>query len=269
MLTGIAVVQMTSSMNLYENLEVASTLIQEAAQKGAKLVVLPEMFPLFGEKETDKIKIAEDYRHGPIQHFLSTQAKENNIWIVGGTIPIKTENSKKVRAACLVFNADGKEVTRYDKIHLFDVYVNKNEVHQESDTVEPGDKIVVIDTPVGKLGLSVCYDIRFPELYRKLLEKGAEIIAIPSAFTVPTGELHWHVLTRARAIENLCYVAAACQGGKHENGRATYGHSLIIDPRGKILSELDQHNSGVLVENIDLDYLRECRKKMPVEQHRR
>lgn len=264
MLNGIAVVQMTSSAQVSKNLEIVQALIQEAAQKGAKLVVLPEMFPSLGEK----LKIAEEYGNGPIQHFLSTQAQTNKIWIVAGTMPIKNEHPTKVRATCLVFNSEGKEVARYDKIHLFDVYVNEKEIHQESDVIEAGNKIVVIDTPIGKLGLSVCYDVRFPELYRELLDRGAEIIAIPSAFTVPTGELHWHVLTRARAIENICYVVAACQGGKHDNGRETYGHSLIIDPRGKILSEMDQHNSGVLVENIDLDYLGECRKKMPVEQHR-
>jgi predicted amidohydrolase len=258
----IAAIQMTSGKDVDKNLTIAGNLIREAAELGAKLVVLPEMFPVFGEKPQDKFGLCEELGSGVIQDFLSRNAKENNIWIVGGTIPIKHPSSEKIRAACIVYNEKGKQVARYDKIHLFDAQLGGSEMYNESATFQAGDAVVIVDTPLGKIGLSVCFDIRFPDLYHALSEKGAEILVVPAAFTVPTGEAHWELLARARAVESLCYFVGAGQAGKHDNGRETYGHSLIVDPWGKIVAELDGHTTGVIVSTIDLDYLHAQRKKL-------
>jgi deaminated glutathione amidase len=268
-MTRIAAIQMCSSENIDDNLKTAKQLIEEAASHGAKLIVLPEMFAIFGTDATDKVNAKEIFHEGKIQDFLSTLAKANGVWIVGGTIPIATENSQKIRAASLVFDHEGNIVARYDKIHLFDVTVSDTEAYQESATTEPGEKIVLVDTPFGKLGLSVCYDVRFPELYRCLFNAGADIIAIPAAFTVKTGEAHWELLTRARAVENFCYVIGAAQGGTHANGRQTFGHSLIIDPWGTVKAMANQTDIGVIYADLDLKQQQKIRSAIPVMMHQK
>lgn len=264
-----AAIQMASSPNVGANLLEADKLIGEAANAGAELVALPENFALMGEHETDKLKVKEADGAGPIQDFLAAAALKHRVWIVGGTIPLAGENDNKVRASSLVYNDRGERVARYDKMHLFDVSVpDTEEEYRESNSIEPGHEPVIVDTPFGKLGLSVCYDLRFPELYRKLAALGAEILLVPSAFTAQTGAAHWEVLLRARAIENLCYVIAPNQGGFHINGRKTFGHSMIVDPWGLIL---DSHNngSGFVCADIDRERLEKVRAAFPALQHRR
>lgn len=265
----IAAIQMCSSHIIEDNLAVAAKLIEQAANNGAKLVVLPEMFAIMGTDQQGKVNARESYGEGPIQSFLAKTAKKHAIWIVAGTLPLISEIPTKIRAACLVFNSEGIVVARYDKIHLFDVAVSATEVYQESATTEPGQDIVVIDTPVGKLGLAVCYDLRFPELFRALMQRGAEIIAIPSAFTVPTGEAHWELLIRARAVDSLAYMIGACQGGTHSSGRQTFGHSLIVDPWGAILARKDSLEPGVIGATVDLERLKKIRTAIPLLQHQR
>lgn len=265
----IAAVQMTSTHNLEENLAAVKAWVHQAAKVGAKLVVFPENVALMPLSESEKTTVAEKPAEGLIQKTFEELAKENNIWIVGGTIPMQSPDKNKVFSTTWVWNDQGKAIARYDKIHLFDVKVEPGvEEYLESNTVMPGTDWVAVDSPVGKLGLSVCYDLRFPELYRKLLEKGAELLLVPSAFTVPTGEAHWEVLLRARAIENGAYVVAPAQVGVHSNGRRTYGHSMIVDPWGKILAE-EKTGEGLLVAEIDLNYLRQIRDKLPMVQHRK
>lgn len=268
-MTKVAAIQMCSSDNLEENLKQAEVLIKRASQNGAKLVVLPEMFPLIGAKPSDKVAIKEEYGHGKIQNFLATQAAKYKIWVVGGTIPIATPNSNKVRAACIVYDDKGRSVGRYDKIHLFDVVVSTQEKYAESETTEAGGDVVVVDTPLGKLGLAVCYDIRFPTMFTELFFRGAEILAIPAAFTVSTGQTHWHALTTARAIDNFCYVIGANQGGTHASGRKTTGHSLIIDPWGDIMQEHPGDDVGIVYSDIDLNYLHQIRSKITLSEHYR
>lgn len=265
----IAALQMCSSHIVDENLAAAARLITQAAQNNSQLVVLPEMFAIMGKKPTDKVAAREVYGSGKIQDFLSQQAKLHKIWIVGGTIPIACDDNQKVRAASIVYDHEGNTVARYDKIHLFDVTVSETESYRESDTTEPGDAVVVVDTPVGKLGLSVCYDIRFAGLYMQLLNRGAEIIAIPSAFTVKTGEAHWQLMCRARAVENFCYVVGSAQGGTHPSGRQTYGHSLIVEPWGTIVQEQLQSGDGVVYADVDLKKLHEIRDSIPILQHQK
>ncbi|HLB56761.1 MAG TPA: carbon-nitrogen hydrolase family protein [Coxiellaceae bacterium] len=265
----IAAIQMCSSHVVDENLATAAKLIAEAAKNQAQLIVLPEMFAIMGKKPTDKVDVKEKYGSGKIQNFLSQQAKMHNTWIVGGTIPIACEDEKKVRAASIVYDHNGNAVARYDKIHLFDVTISETESYKESDTTEPGNDIIVVDTPVGKLGLSVCYDIRFPGLFTQLMNDGAEIIAIPSAFTVKTGEAHWQALSRSRAIENFCYVVGAAQGGTHTSGRPTYGHSIIVEPWGSIIQEITELGNAIAYADIDLKKLHEIRASVPVMQHQK
>lgn len=267
----IAAIQMQSGMNLKNNLEIAKALLAEAAKKDAILAVLPEMFPLLGTGKSfisEKLAIKEEEGHGLIQDFLSQQAEKLGIWIIGGTIPLTSEYANKTYATCLVFNDKGKKVARYDKIHLFDVTVSATENYKESDSTISGDKIVLIDSPLGRIGLSVCYDIRFPELYRSLFNQGAEIIVVPSAFTLLTGQQHWEILTRARAIENLCYVVCPAQWGEHGGGRRTYGNSLIIDPKGEIVARLSEGN-GVIISEINQDLILNERKRFPIKEHQR
>lgn len=266
----IACVQMTSTDKVAENLTAAKNLIKQAVAEKAHLVVLPEMFALMTTDQAEKIKIREEFGKGPIQQFLSAQAAENKIWIVGGTIPIAIPNNKnKSRATCLVFDDQGKCVTRYDKMHLFDVSLQSGkEVYSESNTIEAGDQVVVLKTPFGKLGLAVCYDVRFPELFRQMLAKEVEIIILPTAFTYITGAAHWDVLVRARAIENLSYVAAACQTGTHPGGRKTFGHSMIVNPWGEVQASLPD-KTGVITAEIDLHYLQQIRKDFPALSHRK
>ncbi|MFA5984206.1 MAG: carbon-nitrogen hydrolase family protein [Methylococcaceae bacterium] len=264
-----AAIQMASSPNISANLIEAEKLIAEAAKAGAKLVALPENFALMGEKETDKLDAKEIDGKGPIQGFLSSVAQKYGVWVVGGTIPIATEDGKKIRSACQVYNDRGEQVSRYDKIHLFDVNIpGTKDVYRESDTIEAGDEALIIDTPFGRIGVTVCYDLRFPELYRLMSQKGVDIFVIPAAFTAETGAAHWELLLRARAVENLCYVIAPNQGGFHINGRKTFGHSMIIDPWGVVL-DCYKTGSGFVCANIDLDHLEKVRAAFPVLSHRR
>lgn len=264
-----AAIQMASGPNVGSNLLEAGKLVAEAAKAGAKLVVLPENFALMGVHELDKVKVREADGSGPIQIFLSETAKKLNIWLIAGTVPLEADDENKVRAACLVYNEQGERVARYDKVHLFDVSVpGTDEEYRESDSIENGDQPLVIDTPFGKIGLSICYDLRFPEFFRGMQEKGAEIIIVPSAFTAETGAAHWEVLLRARAIENLCYVIAPNQGGFHLNGRKTYGHSMIIDPWGVVL-DCYKTGAGFVSAEVDMERLEKVRTSFPVLQHRR
>ena len=268
-MSRIAAIQMTSTTSLEKNLTTAANLIKQAAKQDAQLAVLPENFALMGKNETDKVNIREPFGSGVIQQFLAEQAKQNKIWLVGGTIPIAANHPDKVRAACLVYNEQGQCVARYDKIHLFDVCVTPGvEEHHESRAIEPGDKIIVTDTPVGHLGLAVCYDIRFPELFKVMLQQKAEIIALPTAFTYTTGQAHWDILTRARAIETFCFFIGACQSGQHENGRKTYGHSNIIHPWGNVLACLAE-GEGVIVADLNLAEQQAIRKRVPIIEHQR
>lgn len=265
----IAAIQMCSSGVVEENLATASGLIARAASDGAKLVVLPEMFPMMGRQATDKVTIKEEDGHGKIQSFLSEQSAQYAVWVVGGTIPLACDDPHKIKASCLVYNHQGKQVARYDKMHLFDAVISESESYKESDTTEPGRELVVVDTPVGRLGLSVCYDIRFPGLFTRLSKLGAEIIALPAAFTMKTGAAHWQLLARSRAVDSFCYVVGACQGGKHASGRQTYGHSLIIDPWGCIVQEVTAPSPAVIDAPIDLEYLHRIRGSFPVIAHQK
>jgi nitrilase len=259
---------MASGPNVGANLLEAERLIGMAVDKGAGLVVLPENFAIMGKEESDKVAVRESDQGGPIQDFLSQQAKKHAIWLVGGTVPLAATADNKIRAACLLYDDKGKCAARYDKIHLFDVaLVDNDERYTESETIESGDRTVVVDTPFGKLGLAVCYDLRFPELFRTMLDQGMEVIALPSSFTAITGRAHWEPLVRARAIENLCYVLAAGQGGYHLNGRATYGHSMIVDPWGQVMNEL-ANGSGLVCADMDLNRLKNIRRTFPCLDHR-
>jgi nitrilase len=260
---------MASGPNVKANLAEAEKLIKIAIQQGAELVVLPENFAIMGTSETDKVRVAEDFGTGLLQNYLKEQAIKHNIWLVGGTIPIRSKEPGKVYAACLLFNPQGELVARYDKIHLFDVTIEaSNESYTESQTIAGGDKVVVVDTPFGRLGLAVCYDLRFPELFRVMVDQGMEICALPSAFTSLTGKVHWESLLRSRAIENLSFMIAADQGGYHVGGRETHGDSMIIDPWGLVLNRLP-HGTGVVVANLDTVKLEHTRKMFPALQHKR
>ena len=268
-MTNVACIQMASGPNVGANLLEAERLINQAVRQEAGLVVLPENFAIMGQSERDKVDVREVEGEGPIQQFLTEQAARHGIWLVGGTIPLVASVPDKIRASCLVFNDKGEQVARYDKIHLFDVdLVDTDEQYTESETIEPDDRIVVFDSPFGRIGLSVCYDLRFPELYRQLLDAGMEVLVVPAAFTAITGRAHWEVLVRARAIENLCYVVAADQGGYHLNGRETHGHSMIVDPWGIVLNSLAR-GPGVVSATIDLGRLESARRNFPSIQHRR
>ena len=269
-MSKVAAIQMASGPNVDGNLHEAGRLIAQAVSAGAELVVLPENFAIMGIKEEDKVAIRETFGKGPIQKFLSEQAKLHNIWIVGGTVPLECPDPKKIFAACLLYDNKGVCIERYDKIHLFDVdLVDTGESYIESETIEYGDSgLKVVDTPFGKIGLAVCYDLRFPELFRGLLDLGAQIVALPAAFTAATGQAHWESLIRARAIENLVYIIASAQGGYHLNGRATFGDSMIVDPWGAILNRI-QHGAGFAIADVNLKYIKSRRKTFPCIEHRR
>lgn len=268
-MSRVAAIQMASGPNVNANLLEASRLLKKAADAGANLVVLPENFALMGMSDFDAVKIREADGEGPLQEFLAEQAAKLGLWLVGGTIPLVGHDPDRVNAACLLFDNSGNRVARYDKIHLFDVKITEsNEHYNESESIEPGSQVVVVDTPFGKLGLAVCYDLRFPGLFRLMSEAGAEIFSLPSSFTAITGKAHWQTLVRARAIENLSYVIAAAQGGYHANGRETYGHSMIVDPWGIVLDELPR-GSGVVVAEIKRDRLADLRRSFPVLEHRK
>lgn len=268
-MTKVAAIQMASGPNLGANLIEAGRLISDAAEAGSKLIVLPENFAMMGLTETDNLQVKEQQGQGPIQDFLREQAIKHKIWIVGGTFPLAVGDGDKALASCLVINEQGQLVGHYDKIHLFDVVIEENgESYTESDTIQAGDHILVINTPFGKLGIAVCYDLRFPEMFRAMVELGVEIIAVPSAFTAITGKAHWETLVRARAIENLSYVIAAGQGGYHIGGRETHGDSMVVDAWGNILDRL-YRGSGVVTADIDVAQLQTVRAAFPSLNHRK
>jgi deaminated glutathione amidase len=260
----VAGIQMASSPNVASNLTESERLIAIAAQQGAKIIVLPEYFCIMGAKDIEKVAVREKIGEGPIQHFLAKMAKKHKIWLIGGTIPLVSNFPNKVRNSCLVYNDKGEQVARYDKIHLFGLDLGTEHYHEEN-TIESGDQIVVVDTPYGKIGLSVCYDLRFPEMYRAMGE--VDMIVIPSAFTETTGKAHWEPLIRARAIENLCYVIAPAQGGYHLSGRETHGNSMIVDPWGVVLDRLPR-GSGIVIASINREYQASLRKSLPALKHR-
>jgi predicted amidohydrolase len=268
-MTTVAAIQMASGPNVSANLLEAKKLIERAVEAGACLVVLPENFAVMGATELDKVQARESFGAGPIQDFLAQQAARHDIWIVGGTIPLSTGEPSKIRAATLVYDDKGRLVGRYDKLHLFDVHIEETgENYTESATIEAGDQVVVVDTPCGRLGLAVCYDLRFPELFRAMLDQGIEVIALPSAFTAITGRAHWETLVRARAIENLSYVIAAAQGGYHLSGRETHGDSMIVDPWGVVLQRIPR-GTGFITADVDYQRLASIRRNFPTVQHRR
>lgn len=266
----VAAIQMASGPQVQANLLEAQRLIAQAAENGARLVVLPENFALMGERETDKLQVAEAYGHGPIQDTLARIARRHGVWIVGGTIALRSQDPSRVFASCLVYDDRGQPVARFDKIHLFDVTIaDSDETYTESATLVAGaTPIVIPDTPVGTLGLAVCYDLRFPELFRRMSELGARVFALPAAFTEMTGRAHWDVLVRARAIENLGYVIAAAQGGYHSSGRETHGNSMIVEPWGGVLARRER-GSGPVLADLDLSRVERLRNQFPVLAHRR
>jgi nitrilase len=268
----VAAIQMTSTPDVEANLSVAQGLLAEAAGTGARLVVLPENFACMPHRESDRLAIAEHPDGGPIQSFLADCATRFSLFIVGGTIPVQVEgNEQHPTQTCLLYGDDGSRLARYDKIHLFDVSVaggSGDESYRESDYTTPGSGLVLSDTPAGRLGLAVCYDLRFPGFFRGLLDGGMEVAVLPSAFTDTTGQAHWEVLLRARAIENLIWIIAAAQVGCHPNGRKTFGHSMIVDPWGTVAGRLSE-GSGLVVADIDLNRQTKIRKDFPSLEHRR
>lgn len=264
-----AAIQMASGPNVSANLLKADQLVNDAVESGAGLVVLPENFAFMGKHDKDLLSLRETDGDGPLQEYLSQIARRHGIWLVGGTIPLEAQSNSKVRAACLVYNDQGERVARYDKMHLFDVHlVEAQERYSESEVIEPGGETLVVDTPFGKLGIAVCYDLRFPEIFRKLLDQGMEVACLPAAFTAITGKAHWETLVRARAIENLCYVVAAAQGGFHVSGRETHGHSMIVDPWGTILAQVSRVPGSISCA-LDLDYMATTRRNFPTIDHRK
>ena len=260
----VAAVQMVSGPEVDANLKEAERLIAIAAGDGARLVALPEYFPIMGMHELDKVKVREEPGKGPIQEFLADVARRHRIWLVGGSVPLAASVSDKVLNTTLVYDDGGKLVARYDKIHLFGFEMG-TESYSEQRTIEPGKNVVTVDSPFGRLGLSICYDLRFPELYRAM--KDVDLILVPSAFTETTGKAHWETLIRARAIENLAYVLAPAQGGRHANGRETHGDSLLVDPWGVVLDRLPR-GPGVVIGAIDPKHLARLRASLPALTHR-
>ncbi|MDP1634158.1 MAG: carbon-nitrogen hydrolase family protein [Gallionellaceae bacterium] len=260
----VAAIQMASGPNVTGNLNEACRLIAKAAEQGARLVVLPEFFAIMGMTDQDKVAVREQPGKGDIQSFLSKMARQYKIWLVGGSIPLATNDPEKVLNSCMVFDDQGEPVARYDKIHLFNLELG-NENYNEARTIEPGRQVVVVDSPFGRIGLAICYDLRFPELFRAM--KDVDIIVLPSAFTETTGKMHWEVLARARAVENLAYVIAAAQGGYHVNGRETHGNSMVIDPWGRVLDRLPR-GSGVVIGEINPSYQASLRTSLPALSHR-
>jgi nitrilase len=265
----VAAVQMASGPNPTANLIEAERLIGVAAEAGAGLVVLPENFAFMGQQDRDLLPLAETDGQGQLQDFLHKMAARYGIWIVGGTIPLRSADPTRVRSASLIYNAQGDRIARFDKSHLFDVVLpDVDERYQESATIEPGELSPVVDTPFGRLGVLICYELRFPETARRMLDSGLELIAVPAAFTAQTGKAHWEVLVRARAIENLAYVIAAAQGGYHLSGRETYGHSMIVDPWGNVAAEVAR-GVGQICCGLDRERQAKIRRSFPVLEHRR
>ena len=267
---AVAVVQLVSKLSVKDNLLAAALLIQRASLQGAQLVMLPESFAVFGDPQMVAYGAEAAIPKRGLRLWLSQQAKANKVWLIGGTIPCQEgiKDLNKVRSSCFVYDHEGAEVARYDKIHMFDVDIaDSHGSYRESDTFEAGDELVVIDTPVGKVGLTICYDLRFAEIHAKLVDLGAQIIVNGSAFTRTTGQAHWHTLLRARAIETQCYILAASHGGQHDH-RQTFGHSMIIDPWGEIIVELDE-GPGIAVARVNLEHLQSIRAAFPLQSQRR
>jgi len=263
----IAALQTVATPDVDRNLEVAARLIAEAVCEGAELAALPEYFCLMGQRDDDKLAIAEAPGRGPIQEFLAAQAREHGLWLVGGTLPLHTATPERVRNACCVYAPDGRLAARYDKIHLFR-YDNGRESYDEARVLEAGSEPVALQAGPLRLGLSVCYDLRFPELYRALCRPPCDLLSVPAAFTHTTGRAHWELLLRARAVENQCYVIAPAQGGLHENGRRTWGHSMVVDPWGDVLG-VRPEGEGVVVADVDPKRLASVRQQLPALTHRR
>ncbi|HRP23689.1 MAG TPA: carbon-nitrogen hydrolase family protein [Thauera sp.] len=260
----LAAIQTVSGPDVDANLAAVAPLIAEAAAAGARVVALPEYFPLISSDDGAKVRIRECEGAGPLQDFLAEAARCNGVWLVGGTIPLLAEAAGKVRNSTLVFDDQGRRVARYDKIHLFG-FQRGEERYDEAATIEPGDTVRCFDSPAGRTGLSVCYDLRFPELFRAMGE--VELIILPAAFTYTTGRAHWETLLRARAIENQCYLMAPAQGGRHPNGRVTWGHSMIIDPWGEVLACRDE-GAGVVIADLDPARIAAVRESLPALRHR-
>ncbi|HTH94069.1 MAG TPA: carbon-nitrogen hydrolase family protein [Rhodocyclaceae bacterium] len=266
----IAAIQMTSGPEVGPNLESAGKLIAEAAAQGAQLVALPEYFPFIGASDEARFAAREqfggDEKTAPIQHFLSSTARENGVWVIGGSLPLDCGDSSKLLNTCLVYNDRGEHVARYDKIHLF-AFKKGTEEYNEARTIKPGEAVVAFDSPFGRIGLGICYDLRFPELFRQAgKEKRIDLFILPAAFTETTGKAHWEILLRARAIENLCYVMAPAQGGRHPTGRMTHGNSMIIDPWGEVLARLDKE-VGIIVADITPERIAKVRANLPALEH--
>ncbi|NML63283.1 carbon-nitrogen hydrolase family protein [Massilia sp. RP-1-19] len=264
-MTKVAAVQMVSTPSVPENIASARRLVAEAAAGGARLVTLPEYWPIMGMLDADKVSHAEQPGSGPIQDFMAETASEHGIWLIGGTLPLVSTDAARVMNTTLVYGPDGKPVSRYDKIHLFG-FTKGTEAYDEARTIVPGASVGTFEAPFGRVGLSVCYDLRFPELYRAMGD--CVLIVVPAAFTHTTGMAHWEVLLRARAIENQCYVLASAQGGTHANGRRTFGHSMLVDPWGEVKAVLKE-GEGVIEGEIDLAYLASVRESLPALKHRK
>ncbi|OZI48578.1 carbon-nitrogen hydrolase family protein [Bordetella genomosp. 4] len=262
--TSVAAIQMVSSPDVQDNLRAAGELIERAAGSGAKLVSLPEYFCFMGTADLQKLEIKEQPGSGPIQDFLAEQAAKHQIWLAGGTLPLACPDAGRVFNTTFVYGPDGKSAARYDKIHLFN-FQRGAEAYDESIAIRPGDAVQTVQTPWARVGLSICYDLRFPELYRALGQ--VDLILVPAAFTYTTGKAHWELLLRARAIENQCYVLAAAQGGHHVNGRRTWGHSMLIDPWGEIIDVLPE-GPGVVSGTIEPERLTQVRASLPALRHR-
>ncbi len=261
----IAAVQMISGPRVADNLAVAGRLVAEAVSQGAQLVALPEYFPIIGAADADRVKARGAFGHGPVQDWLAETAQRHGIWLFAGSIPLAASTPDKMRNSSLAYNPAGECVGRYDKVHLFG-FRKGDESYDEASFIEPGDLPVTVDTPFGKVALSICYDLRFPELYRQLAP--VDLILVPAAFTETTGRAHWEILLRARAIENQCYVLAVGQGGRHENGRLTHGNSMIVDPWGEILDR-KLKGPGVVIADLDHGRLAEIRDSLPALAHRK
>jgi nitrilase len=264
----VAALQMVSTPDVERNLRAAESLIAAAARAGAQLAALPEYFCLMGRHDSDKLAIAEAPGDGPIQQFLSSQAKQHGVWLIGGTVPLRCDDAERVRNACCVYAPDGALAARYDKIHLFRFSNDAGEDYDEGRVLQAGGEPVAFDAAGWRTGLSICYDLRFPELYRAMMNPPCDLISVPAAFTYTTGQAHWELLLRARAVENQCYVIASAQGGQHENGRRTWGHSLVIDPWGEVLACCEE-GEGMAIAEIDKARIAEVRKQLPALSHRR
>lgn len=261
----IAALQMVSGPRVAENLASAGRLVDQAVEQGAQVVVLPEYFPIIGAADADRVRAREDFGHGPVQEWLAETAQRHGLWVVAGSIPLAASSPDKMRNSSLVFNPAGECVGRYDKVHLFG-FRKGDESYDEASFIEPGSQLVAVDTPFGRIALSICYDLRFPELYRALAP--VDLILVPAAFTETTGRAHWEILLRARAIENQCYLLAVGQGGRHENGRMTHGNSMIIDPWGEILDR-KLKGPGVVIADLDHQRIAEIRESLPALAHRK